>query len=871
MTSPTSIEVRGAAEHNLKSLDVSVERGAITVVTGVSGSGKSSLAFDTILAEAQRRFFYTLSHYSRQFLDLSARPAVRSLTGLSPAIALAQNETLPSRRATVGTLTDVSELLGVLCARFAEQRCPEHDLPTGSTTPQEIADRVLANYAGKQVAVCAPVADAKKGTFRKELTAFGQKGYLRAFVDGAVVALTTPPALSKDEKHTIKVVVDSVKVKAEALPRLLRAIETALREGDGFGEFYVADAGFALDLQQGGGFSVKGGCPRCGYAWPKLDSRHFSINSLGRCLECNGLGIESEDLADEVEGDAFGDAAAHLEPSPCALCGGVGLDPRLKGIRLGERSPLELHAMSLSELEAHLAAQTAGPMGKNPAFVRVAAEVSGALHRIVDIGLGYLTVSRRVRSLSGGESQRLKLAGILSENLRGVLYILDEPSQGLHPSELDHVWQALVRLRDGGNTVIIVDHDEQLMRRADWIVDLGPGGGARGGKLMGKFRPSEALAFARESLTARHLSTPRTLAPSPAPAKAKLAEPPGESLVLRGAKLHNLQIDVAHFPVGALTVVAGVSGAGKSSLALSALCDNLLLAMDLPEGATKPKGGWIHRVAALEGFGSITAVELIDRRPVAKSSVSMPASYLEIFVELRELYASMPDAQVMGITASELSLAREGGRCPECKGRGELNLTMKFLADARVQCPVCRGCRYRQNVLGIRHNGLNLAQILELTLDEAMERFKNHRRIAERLKPAVDLGLGYLKMGQTSASLSGGEAQRLKLVPYLAKRSLGKGSVLILDEPTTGLHFEDVTRLLAVLRRLVDSGVTVVTIEHNTDVIAAADWVLELGPGAAREGGRLIYEGPPPGLARAKGSRIAPYLFAQPAKLSQEH
>ncbi len=859
-----TIEVRGASEHNLKGIDVSLERRAITVVTGVSGSGKSSLAFDTILAEAQRRFFYTLSHYSRQFLDLSARPRVKGLTGLSPAISLAQNETQPSRRATVGTLTDISELLAVLCARFGEQRCPDHDLPTGAQTPEDIVSRLLAGFDGRTVGICAPVVDSKKGVFKKELLAFGQKGYLRAFVDGHVVPLAPPPVLAKDEKHTIKLIVDYVKVKPDAVgARLLRAVQTALAEGEGFGEFFPADAKGVLDVTAKGGggrFSTAGGCPVCGFSWPRLDTRHFSANSLGRCPDCYGLGVPPQDLgaakigADEEEDEDDGGA----EVRACPTCAGVGLDPKLDGIRLGGVKVRALHRLPLADLAAHLTAMLGGTLGKNQAFARVADEVRSALKRIDDVGLGYLTVSRRVRSLSGGEAQRLRLAGILAENLRGVLYILDEPSQGLHPSELATIFGALVRLKEGGNTVIIVDHDEQFMRKADWIVDLGPGGGARGGRLMAKFKPADAKHFVKESLTAKQLSRPAAAAsPVGLSGRAMSAEGFGDGwLVVRNPTLHNLSLKAARFPLGALTVVAGVSGAGKSSLVLSTLYANL--ARTLTGKAPKTPSKW-HHCQALEGYEQLLNAELIDRRPVAKSSVSMPASYLDVMGELRDLFAAQPDAQVLGLTARDFSLSVEGGRCPECKGRGELNLKMRFLADARVRCPVCKGARYRANVLAVRYLGLNLGEILELTLDQTMDTFRNHRRIVQRLQPAVDLGLGYLKMGQTSASLSGGEAQRLKLVPYLAKR-LVKGHVLILDEPTTGLHFEDVGRLMAVLRKLVQGGVTIVMIEHNPDVVAAADWVLELGPGAATAGGRLLYEGPAAGLKRAAGSVMAPFL-----------
>jgi len=863
-----TIEVRGACEHNLRNIDVSIDRGAITVITGVSGSGKSSLAFDTILAEAQRRFFYTLSHYSRQFLDLSARPAVRSLTGLSPAVALAQNETQASRRATVGTLTDLSELLAVLLARYGEQFCPTHDLPTAAQSVEELVAHIAQRFAGQTIVVCAPVVTAKKGGFSKELTAFASRGFLNAHIDGLVVPLTPAPVLAKTEKHTVKLIIDYIPVKAAAASRLRRSVDTALSEGRGFVEVF-ATSSLAFTGDNGAVFATKGGCPVCAYSWPRLDSRHFSANSLGQCPVCLGLGFDAAGLGEAQPGDDE-DGDLNLRErtglnAACIACQGTGLTATLRGVRLLGRAPHDLQTMSLSALAEWLRLLTQSPLGQNPALARVATEAAAGLQRINEVGLGYLKLSRRMRSLSGGEAQRLKLAGILAENLRGVLYVLDEPSQGLHPLELERMIASLRRLRAAGNTVLLVDHDEQLMRAADWIIDLGPGGGARGGRLMAKFRPAEAASFAGQSVTAKHLAAHAEGATLGV--LGRKVDAAATALVITGARLHNLRIDSVRFPLGAFTVVTGVSGAGKSSLVMQTLYPNAaayvaatgaaksreLPPRDIPRRAkTKakapppaPQRGAAPRVMhclAIDGLDALTQVSLVDRRPIAKSGVSMPVSYLDILSELRDLYAAQPDAQVLGLTARSFSLSVEGGRCGECKGRGELRLSMRFLADARVRCPVCNGARFQAAALGVTYLGLAFNAVLELTLDEALEHFKNHRKIVQRLTPAVELGLGYLKLGQPSASLSGGEAQRLKLVPFLTKR-LGAGSLIVLDEPTTGLHFEDVERLLQVLRRLVEAGATVVTSEHHQGVILAADWVVELGPGAAAEGGRLVKEG----------------------------
>jgi len=840
-----TIEVRGANEHNLKNLDISIDRGTMTVVTGVSGSGKSSLAFDTILAESQRRFFYTLSHYSRQFLDLSSRPAVRSISGLSPAISIAQNETPPSRRATVGTITDLSELLAVIFARFGTQLCPEHNLATAAMTADAMCEHVLAAHAGQTVAICAPVVTAKKGVFKAQLTSFAERGFAKASIDGQVLSLTPVPSLAKDVKHTIKIIVDYVKVKPEAQARLKRSIETALAEGQGFVDVSVSDARGELHADKSQTFAAAGGCPVCGFSWPRLDSRHFSANSLGQCKSCRGLGYDASRLGDASEADQEEDSSGDLTlrariglDDACADCFGTGLTSSLSAIRVQDQTIHGLQTMPLVDLAAWLDGLVANKAA-NPALLRVATEALTSVRRSVDIGLGYLMLSRRLRSLSGGESQRLKLAGILVEDLRGVLYVLDEPSQGLHPRELDQLVAALRRLTANGNTVLVVDHDEQLMRAADWIIDLGPGGGMRGGRLMAKFKPEEAPRFTRESLTARHLAES---AKEQHKAVAAISST-GPAIVIEGAHRHNLQVSSVRFPTGAFSVVTGVSGAGKSSLVLQTFYPNLLAAAAANLGKGQSVKQWLH-CKRLTGTETTTAVHLVDRRPIAKSGVSMPVTYLDVLGELRDLYAAQSDAQVMGLTARSFSLSVEGGRCPECKGRGELSLKMRFLADARVRCTVCKGQRFQSSVLGVRYLGLSLGEVLELTLDEALEHFKTHRKIVQRLTPAVELGLGYLKMGQPSASLSGGEAQRLKIVPYLARR-IDAGTVLILDEPTTGLHFTDVERLLVILRRLVTGGATVVTVEHNEAVIQAADWSIELGPGSAAAGGKLVRQGIP--------------------------
>jgi len=854
------ITVDGAFEHNLKDLSLKIPRGKITVVTGVSGSGKSSLAFDTVLAESQRRFFYTLSHYSRQFLDLGSRPAVRKVGGLSPAIALAQNETQPSRRATVGTLTNLSELFAVMMARFATQNCPKHGLPTSSQGISGVVDRIIDGWDGNTIAICVPVATSKKGVFRAPLTSFAEKGYLRAYIDGAMVSLSTIPELEREEKHTIKLIVDQIKVKPTSRDRLARSIEVAINEGKGFGEFFAVGPTGIIDLANGGPFSTKGGCPDCGFSWPKLDARYFSANSLGRCPSCAGFGCVAETEAKvDPESDEVDELTFANSTIPCAPCHGTGVDGSYAAIKLGRSTVHDLLCAPLRDLPGILTKLKSGPLGQNPAFVRVEQEASAIIERIIAIGLGYLDMSRRVRSLSGGESQRLKLAGILSESLRGVLYVLDEPSQGLHPAELDLLWLGLERLRNLGNTVLIVDHDDALMRRADLIIDLGPGGGAAGGRLLAQFAPNEAGRYENDSRTAWHLAraSAKTAVLKTIPAKAGR-----EFIQLTDCDLHNLKIKRVRFLKSGLNVVSGVSGAGKSSLVLGTLMRNIEARLKgTSQGNPRGRRKKFHACSAIDGADEVEQLYLIDRRPVAKSSVSMPASYLDVFGELRDLYAQLPEAQMAGLTARNFSLSAEGGRCDECRGRGEVALSMRFLSDARVRCPVCEGKRYQPPVLGVTFNGINIAQALDLTIDEALETFASHRMIVRRLQPARALGLGYLKMGQPSASLSGGEAQRLKMVPFLTKR-MAAGTVLLMDEPTTGLHFDDVVRLLDQLKHLVSLGATIILIEHNSDVICAADWLVDLGPGSAEDGGQLVYEGTPAGIMGLKLSPTAQHLDA---------
>lgn len=824
------IVIKGASEHNLKSVDLNIPRHKITVVTGVSGSGKSSLVFDTILAEAQRRFFHTLSYYSRQFLDMSTRPKFHVMKGLSPAIALAQMETQASTRATVGTFSDLAELLGVMFARFGKKTCPEHKLATEALGESEILALIEDKFPGKLLAICAPLVEQKKGHFRARINALAEKGYLKIFVDGKVIPLTPLPDLAKEEKHTLKLIVDYVRVQESQKNRLARSLKLALSESEGYIECYLTNKdGDLLINETHALYSSRGGCSECGYSWPELDSRYFAINSLGRCEECEGLGVQEETVEDEEEA-----VLERVSKHECEFCKGTGLAEKLSAITLGGKTLRDLNLMPLRDLCVFFKSLEKDA-ASNSAFKRVLEEASQIAERIAKTGLGYLHLARRMRSLSGGEAGRLKLAGILSETLRGVLYILDEPSQGLHPSEINELLLNLTRLKELGNTVIVVDHDEFLIRNADWVVDLGPGGGAKGGEIVASFVPSDASRFKDSSATAASLLGHHSLA------RVERDESLARSYItVENANVHNLKIPNVRFLREAFNVVCGVSGAGKTSLVLYTLYTQLMKVKESERRA-------------------YYKIELIDRKPLAKSSVSMPITYLDAFTAVRQLFAQLPEAQLRGITVRSLSLHVEGGRCEECGGRGEILMTMKFLPDARVRCEYCQGKRYKQDILDVQYKGYSIADILDLTIEEACEVFKFNKNILKKFEPARELGLGYLKLGQPTLSLSGGENQRLKLAPYMSGTPI-ENSVLILDEPTRGLHTADVHALVKVLQSLVKRKLTIVCVEHSSDIIRQADWIVELGPGSAEEGGRLIFEGELPSLMKSESSKIRAWL-----------
>ena len=848
------INISGAFENNLKNCDIKIPKQSITIVTGVSGSGKSSLVFDTVLSSSQRNFFYTLSHYFRQFLDLGSRPKVRSISGLSPCISLAQNETLPSIRATVGTLTDIGELLGVLFAsHISKKYCPKHNVEVTGISKARIYEHIHEVVASNSfnTAICFPLVEKKKGNYKTKLESYYKKGFIRCFIDSSIYTLDNPPDLNKEQKHTIKIIVDILS-KTSSDKRLCSSVDTALEESGGIVE--CVDVENIYNVQR---FSTVEGCPICGFSWPRLNSRYFSANSLGKCSYCNGLGfnLKSRSLdaslknigEEESRSNVDQDTKLALEDVACSHCKGTGLDSSLEFIKIHDKSILDLYSMSIGQLKSFLD-ELNREYSSNSVYEKLYSEIQNLIGKILELKLDYLTLSRRIWTLSRGELQRLKLSGILIENLRGIIYILDEPSQGLHPSEIDILIRALNELKQKGNTVILVDHDEMLMRASDHIIDLGPGGGSQGGRVVACFSPQEASLYKDISSTAKKLSE---ITGSDRGIKIQSSSLNSGSDFIRilSPHYHNLKMNEFSFLKHGLNVITGVSGAGKSS------CMNLVykhIKLFLATGKTSSSQ------CKIEGVDDIKKVELVDKKLVSKSSVSMPATYLDVFTDIRELYGSLPQAQISSIDSGSFSLMKDNGRCPECQGRGQVTLKMKFLSDARVICPVCGGKRYKPFLLDIKYNSLSIADVLDLNLEDALRHFTNHKSITKKLAPAVELGLGYLKLGLPTISLSGGEAQRLKIVPYLVKQN-NSSTCIILDEPTSGLHFEDVAKLMGCLRKLTDIGTTVILVEHHPDVIRDADWIVDIGPGSSDRGGNLVYEGDVQGLLRSD-SITAKYL-----------
>ena len=933
--------VRGAREHNLKDVSLDLPRDAMIVFTGLSGSGKSSLAFDTIFAEGQRRYVESLSAYARQFLGQMDKPDVDFIEGLSPAVSIDQKSTSRNPRSTVGTITEVYDYLRLLFARAGRPHCPVCGRPIARQTPQQIVDRVLELEAGARFQVLAPVVRGRKGEYADLFRQLQTQGYSRVRVDGATHMLTDPPKLNKQQKHTIEVVVDRLQVKESAKRRLTDSIETALGLSGGLVTLDFVDLA-EDDPHRERVFSEHLACLYDDLSFEELEPRSFSFNSpYGACTECHGIGTRMEVDSELVvpdpsksldEGalspwgaahvsDYFGrliDAMAdelkfrtdvpfeslptrarnallrghrtkvhvryrnrygrersyysqfegvipyierrHREAEsdtsrerfegfmrevPCPACEGARLKPVSLAVTLGGKSIAALCAMPIGDAAGFLNDLDLSPRERQIAE-RVLKEINERLSFLLDVGLHYLTLDRPSGSLSGGEAQRIRLATQIGSGLVGVLYVLDEPSIGLHQRDNHRLLDTLVRLRDLPNTVIVVEHDEETIRTADTIVDIGPGAGEHGGEIVVRGTLDEVIAEPR-SVTGMYLAGERSI---PVP---EIRRQSGEAwLTVKDAREHNLKNIDVDFPLGCFVAITGVSGSGKSTLVNDILFHALM--QKVYRSRTVP-----GRHKTIEGTELVDKVINIDQSPIGRTPRSNPATYTGVFDKIRALFASSLEAKVRGYLQGRFSFNVKGGRCEACAGDGTIKIEMHFLPDVYVPCEVCKGARYNRDTLDVTFKNKNIAEVLDMSIEEALEFFKHQPTIARQLQTLYDVGLGYVRLGQPAPTLSGGEAQRVKLASELGKRATGR-TVYMLDEPTTGLHFEDVKRLLGVLSRLVEGGNTVLVIEHNLDVIKSADWIIDLGPEGGDDGGEIVAEGSPEQVAKTPGSYTGKFL-----------
>jgi len=870
MPDPRSIVIKGAREHNLKNLDLTLPRDKLIVITGLSGSGKSSLAFDTIYAEGQRRYVESLSAYARQFLEQMDKPDVDSIEGLSPAIAIEQKTTSRNPRSTVGTVTEIYDYLRLLFARIGRPHCPQCGDPITAQTVQQMVDALMAQPAGTKLSVLAPIVRDRKGEYRKELQDSRRAGFIRARIDGKPHDLAEEIALDKQKKHTIEIVVDRVVLKHDdpTMQRLADSLEIALKQAHGL---VVIDLDGKKDLI----YSEKLACVRCGFSYSELTPRLFSFNSPhGACPACDGLGHEppkgcpvfGED--DEYEEEAFETLTL------CPICKGDRLKPESLSVLLDRKSIAAVTRLSIRDAGEFFQRLK---LTEREQFIahRILKEIRERLGFLINVGLDYLTLDRAAATLSGGEGQRIRLATQIGSGLVGVLYILDEPSIGLHQRDNQRLLDTLRRLRDLGNTVIVVEHDAETMRRADYILDLGPGPGVHGGAVVAQGSPAEVMAN-KESLTGQYLRGDMNIT---LPHRARQA---GRHLTVVGAREHNLKNIAVKVPLGLLTCVTGVSGSGKSTLLFDVLYRSLRQLLygerrsrpvareatgtptsrlrkpqTLPHDAQK--SSWVTGCADINGVEHIDRIVNIDQSPIGRTPRSNPATYTGLFTYMREFFANLPESRVRGYRLGRYSFNVKGGRCEACQGDGLIKIEMHFLPDVYVTCEVCKGRRYNRETLEVRHKEKSIADVLDMTVEEALAFFQHLPLIKGKLQTLFDVGLGYIKLGQSATTLSGGEAQRVKLSRELSKRATGR-TLYILDEPTTGLHFADIQKLLEVLNRLVESGNTVVVIEHNLDVVRNADWIIDLGPEGGDRGGEVVAAGTPKEVAGVKASHTGRVL-----------
>jgi excinuclease ABC subunit A len=821
-----SIIIKGAREHNLKNIDVTIPRDQLVVITGLSGSGKSSLAFDTIYAEGQRRYVESLSAYARQFLEQMGKPDVDSIEGLSPAISIEQKSTSHNPRSTVGTVTEIYDYLRLLYARVGRPSCFQCGEEITAQTVQQMVDAIGLLPEGSKFQLLAPIVRGRKGEYRKELLDMRRAGYVRARIDGQLIDLDEDITLDKQKKHQIEIVIDRLVMKpGEALTRRLAdSVETALKLAGGLVGVLTENGKVAL-------YSEKLACISCGVSYPEITPRVFSFNSPhGACPACDGIGYAM------TPGSSDDEDFTLLEP--CEACKGARLRPESLSIKVAKQSIAEV---------THLSVRAAADFFGSLKFTerelviahRILKEIRERLGFLVNVGLDYLTLDRAAATLSGGEGQRIRLATQIGSGLVGVLYILDEPSIGLHQRDNRRLLQTLLRLRDLGNTVVVVEHDAETMMAADHLLDMGPGAGTQGGHVIAQGTPKEVMKNPA-SLTGQYLRGTQMVSLPRRERKAK------GMLSIVGAKKHNLKGMTAKIPLGLLTCVTGVSGSGKSTLVLEVLFHSLSQLLY----HKKPK---IDGCKELLGVEALDKVIDIDQSPIGRTPRSNPATYTGLFGFIRDLYSNLPESRVRGYKPGRYSFNVKGGRCEACQGDGLIKIEMHFLPDVYVTCEVCKGQRYNRETMEIHHKGKSIADVLNMTVDDAVQFFEHIPFIKRKLDTLHDVGLHYVKLGQSATTLSGGEAQRVKLSRELSKRPTGR-TMYILDEPTTGLHFADVQRLLDVLDRLVEAGNTVLVIEHNLDVIKNADWIIDLGPEGGDRGGEIVAEGPPKEIAKSKRS-----------------
>ncbi|MBF1217533.1 MAG: excinuclease ABC subunit UvrA [Haemophilus parainfluenzae] len=934
-----TIDIRGARTHNLKNINLTIPRDKLIVITGLSGSGKSSLAFDTLYAEGQRRYVESLSAYARQFLSLMEKPDVDSIEGLSPAISIEQKSTSHNPRSTVGTITEIYDYLRLLFARVGEPRCPDHDVPLTAQTISQMVDKVLSLPEESKMMLLAPVVKNRKGEHVKLLDSLAAQGYIRARIDGEICDLSDPPELALQKKHTIEVVVDRFKVRSDLATRLAESFETALELSGGTAVVADMDNPKAEELV----FSANFACPHCGYSVPELEPRLFSFNNpAGACPTCDGLGVQQffdesrvvqnesislaggavkgwdrrnfyyyqmltslakhykfdietpyEDLPqkikdivmhgsgkEEIEFQYMNDRgdvvirkhpfegilnnmarryketesmsvreelAKNISNRPCADCGGSRLRPEARNVYIGSINLPQISEKSIGEsLEFFQGLTLTGQ--KAQIAEKILKEIRERLEFLVNVGLNYLSLSRSAETLSGGEAQRIRLASQIGAGLVGVMYVLDEPSIGLHQRDNERLLNTLIHLRNLGNTVIVVEHDEDAIREADHIIDIGPGAGVHGGQVIAQGTAKEIMENPN-SITGKFLSGEEKIEIP----KKRTALDKSKLLKLKGATGHNLKGVNLEIPVGLFTCITGVSGSGKSTL----INDTLFpLAQNALNRAEKTDFAPYKSIEGLEYFDKVID---INQSPIGRTPRSNPATYTGLFTPIRELFAGVPEARARGYNPGRFSFNVRGGRCEACQGDGVLKVEMHFLPDVYVPCDQCKGKRYNRETLEIRYKGKTIHQVLDMTVEEAREFFDAIPMIARKLQTLMDVGLSYIRLGQSSTTLSGGEAQRVKLATELSKRDTGK-TLYILDEPTTGLHFADIKQLLEVLHRLRDQGNTIVVIEHNLDVIKTADWIVDLGPEGGSGGGQIIATGTPEEVAKVKGSHTARFL-----------